>query len=246
LWLLLAGATFSYVGGMFLNDAFDAAFDQQYRPERPIPMGLISLADVWRWGLLWLGLGGLCFIGINLLTGSFGIFLFVFILLYDALHKRIAWGPVLMGLCRLFLYLIAAAAGGHGITGDSVWCGIALAAYIMGLSFVARGEAIAGPLRYWPALLMAAPIFFAMLMNAGDYREPELLLSAVLTLWILRALRHTFWSSPPRIGFTVSQLLAGIVLVDWLAVAYAPRAIGFLFIGLFLGALALQRIVPAT
>jgi len=48
---LLAGATFLYVGGMFLNDAFDAEFDRRYRKERPIPSGMIELKSVWRWGL---------------------------------------------------------------------------------------------------------------------------------------------------------------------------------------------------
>src|SRR5437870_4696749 len=32
---LFLGAALLYVGGMFLNDAFDAVFDRQYRPERP-------------------------------------------------------------------------------------------------------------------------------------------------------------------------------------------------------------------
>ena len=39
--LLGAGATLLYLGGMFLNDAWDAPFDRQHRPERPIPSGAI-------------------------------------------------------------------------------------------------------------------------------------------------------------------------------------------------------------
>ena len=45
--LLLVGATMLYLGGMFLNDAFDANFDAQYRRERPIPCGAISERAVW-------------------------------------------------------------------------------------------------------------------------------------------------------------------------------------------------------
>ena len=37
------GASLLYLGGMFLNDAFDAEFDRQHRPERPIPSGLIMI-----------------------------------------------------------------------------------------------------------------------------------------------------------------------------------------------------------
>src|SRR5262245_8978384 len=60
-FLLCLGATFLYLGGMYLNDAFDAQFDQQHRSERPIPSGAISVTAVWQWGLSWLALGMLCF-----------------------------------------------------------------------------------------------------------------------------------------------------------------------------------------
>src|SRR6202012_4891476 len=55
-WLLL-GTSFLYIGGMFLNDAFDVGFDRQRRAERPIPSGQISLATVWKFGFAWLLLG---------------------------------------------------------------------------------------------------------------------------------------------------------------------------------------------
>src|SRR5215211_3201920 len=55
-----AGATFLYVAGMYLNDAFDATFDRQHRPERPVPSGAISVTAVWRWGILWLAVGLAC------------------------------------------------------------------------------------------------------------------------------------------------------------------------------------------
>jgi len=48
------GVSSLYLGGMFLNDAFDADFDRQRRAERPIPSDVISLQAVWRWGLAWL------------------------------------------------------------------------------------------------------------------------------------------------------------------------------------------------
>ncbi|HEY0550448.1 MAG TPA: UbiA family prenyltransferase, partial [Verrucomicrobiae bacterium] len=41
--VLCGGATLLYVGGMFLNDAFDAEFDAQHRRERPIPSGAIQV-----------------------------------------------------------------------------------------------------------------------------------------------------------------------------------------------------------
>src|SRR6266849_6042223 len=56
--MLCAGATLLYVGGMFLNDAFDAEFDAQHRRERPIPAGAITRATVWRFGFVLLVVGG--------------------------------------------------------------------------------------------------------------------------------------------------------------------------------------------
>src|SRR5436190_23405142 len=49
--VLCSGATLLYVGGMFLNDAFDAEFDAQHRRERPIPSGAIRAGTVWRLGV---------------------------------------------------------------------------------------------------------------------------------------------------------------------------------------------------
>src|SRR5881397_1905181 len=84
--LLFVGATFLYVGGMFLNDAFDAVFDRQYRPERPIPSGHITRRTVWTLGMAWLTLGAGCFFFINQTTGAVGLVLMFCILLYDATH----------------------------------------------------------------------------------------------------------------------------------------------------------------
>src|SRR5438477_2617411 len=88
--VLCAGATFLYVGGMYLNDAFDAQFDQQHRPERPIPSGAIRAAAVWKWGLSWLviGLVGLSFLG--KVTAVMAALLAISILIYDAIHKIFA------------------------------------------------------------------------------------------------------------------------------------------------------------
>ena len=244
--LLFVGATLLYLGGMFLNDAFDVEFDRQYRQERPIPSEIISAETVWRWGLILLAAGGVCLICLGKMTGILGIILIFSIIFYDAFHKQTRLAPVLMGICRLLLYLVASSTALNCVTGWSMWSGLALALYIVGLSSLARRESARGPVAYWPAMILAAPILLALLLNANDYRQPAWLLSAVLALWILRSLRQLFRSNPTNIGRVVSSLLAGIVFVDWLAVADAPRRFGFFFIAFFLCALLLQRIAPAT
>src|SRR5882762_4579554 len=137
---LFAGATLLYVGGMFLNDAFDAGFDREYRKERPIPAGAVSAVAVWGWGAGWLLAGSACLFWVGSQAGITGLVLLVCIVIYDSIHKRVVFGPVLMGMCRLLLYLVAASSGRQGLTGWAVWSGLALGIYVIGLSYLARGE----------------------------------------------------------------------------------------------------------
>ena len=166
--LLLFGASALYTGGMFLNDAFDAEFDRQRRSSRPIPSGAISLAAVWRWSFALLGLGAISLAVLGKTTGVLTLALLACIIIYDATHKAITASPWLLGLCRFWIYVIAGSTGVWGVNGGPIWCGAALAFYVAGLSSVARRESFRGPVPYWPLLLLAAPVFLAMLMNAGD------------------------------------------------------------------------------
>lgn len=244
--LLCFGATCVYVGGMYLNDAFDTQFDQQHRRERPIPSGAISAATVWRLGFAWLAAGVAALFCLGPTTAALAVGLSLSVLIYDAIHKIFAFSPVLMAACRFFLYLVAATATGNDLTGLAVWSGLVLAAYIVGLTHLAKKESLPGALRFWPCLFLGAPILLALLINTGPFQKPALLLCAALALWVLRCARRVWWTTQRDIGRAVAGLLAGIVLVDLLAVADQPPEFGGIFIGLFLLALLFQRFVPAT
>jgi hypothetical protein len=161
-------------------------------------------------------------------------------------HKAIAFSPFLMALCRFFLFLTAASASDEGVTGLAVWSSLALALYIVGLSYVAKSESTRSPLRYWPCLLLVAPLVLAYLVNQGQYKPRSLALSALLLFWILRNLRFTYWPGKRNIPRTVSGLLAGIVLVDLLALAGGDLFVLLIFTVLFAATLVFQRFVPAT
>ncbi len=245
---LFLGVTLLYVGGMFLNDAFDASFDRQHRTERPIPSGAIAESLVWKLGALGLILGELCLMCLGFVPGAIGLTLGLCILVYDAFHKLFTFSPVLMGLCRFFVYIVAASAGANGVTGWAVWCGLALGAYVVGLSGLARIESTRGHPPRWPVSLLFLPILMAMFINDGIYLEGALIRSAVLALWILYCLRATFWTNNVNIGRSVSGLLAGIVIVDWLAAmnTHTPPELGLTFLFLLLAARLSQRYAPAT
>jgi hypothetical protein len=242
---LFAGATLLYLGGMYLNDAFDAEFDRQHRTGRPVPSGAIPLKTVWLIGWLLLILGWCCFLATGVVVAAWGLALVGCIVLYNAVHKRISWSPILMGLCRFFLYF-AAAATGQGINNITALSAIALWAYVIGLSYLARRESTSGPFSWWPLLLLGAPVFLGLWVGYSAQREGSFLLAAVIGLWEARALRPLLFKAERNIGAVVSSLLAGIVLVDWLAIADAPRDFGFAFIALLFSALILQRFIPAT
>jgi 4-hydroxybenzoate polyprenyltransferase len=246
--LLFFGISFLYTGGMFLNDAFDAEFDRQRRPGRPIPSGKISAELVWRFGFGQLVLGIFLLLFFGKLAAVLAFVLAIFILIYDALHKVITASPWLMGACRFWVYVIAGTTGIYGLNGWPIFCGAALAFYVVGLSYVARRESFRGPIPYWPLLLLAVPILLAMLMNAGEFRSSAIWISIVLALWIVRGVRTIFLGGEINVGGVVTNLLAGIVFVDWLAVApqISHTTSAIIFLALFALTNFLQKFVPAT
>lgn len=248
-WVLLPlglGASLLYLGGMYLNDAFDASFDRQFRRERPIPSEAIEEALVWKLGFAQLGLGWLLLAVLGWDSALLATLLVIAVLVYDAVHKAVAFSPVLMAACRFFLLLVAASTGAVGVTGDGIWNAFGLAGWIVGLSYVAKRESTTGQLQRWPIAPLALPLFFAALYNFhAESQARALLLAGGLVAWALWCLRHTMLAGTRNLGLTVAGLLAGICLVDCLAVT-PSWGVSAVFGGLFVMALLGQRFVPAT
>ena len=254
---LCTGATVMYLGGMYLNDACDVVFDREHRKERPIPSGAISVGAVWKIGI------GLLAVGMGLLsiqggvTALLALGLFNCIFLYNFVHKKITWSPALIALCRVFLVLLAAAFAfgtthpdqsffAHENGGMATWAALVLCLYVVGWSYLAKVENEPSLVKFWPSLVLASPVLLAQIVNSGECRKDALLVSAILMLWVLRSLRSTFWAQKREVGQTVGGLLAGIVLVDLLAVAHVPTELSVVFLVFFVLSLATQRWVPAT
>src|SRR6185295_2372504 len=50
-------------------------------------------------------------------------------------------------------------------------------------------------LSYWPCYLLCVPILLALAANAAGYHLRTVLLTVIFGLWIVRCLRHTFWTA---------------------------------------------------
>jgi 4-hydroxybenzoate polyprenyltransferase len=241
------GASLLYTGGMFLNDAFDARYDRQYRPERPIPSGQISRKTVAILGAVGLAVGWLSLAALGVAAALFALGLAAVIVAYDVFHKRLTAAPLLMAACRYLLYPLAASAALRGVTTDVWWRALALGAYVAGISLLARNESrrSSSVASRGPIALLLVPLAVALV--AGALQPPLPWLPIIgLGAWIAWCLRGALSGLKPELSRGVSGLLAGIVLVDWLAAADADLARAAIFAALWLLALALQRLVPAT
>jgi 4-hydroxybenzoate polyprenyltransferase len=245
-WLMLAGSLL-YTGGMILNDAADAKFDREHRKERPIPSGRVSVGAAWSVGLLMMLAGALVAKYFGAETAIvFG--LVAAILFYDLYHKPWPGAVWVMGACRVLLFMMAASAAAprHWLHVPVVTvCAAALGCYIVGLTMIARLEGKGGApspaAKLFAKLLLYAPgiaavfILFTsrslrLVTILGDLRPlAPIILVFIFAAWVTFATR-LMKKGGPAIGQAVGLLLAGIPIVDALAVSHVsfPLALGFI------------------
>jgi UbiA prenyltransferase family len=250
--LLLALSLF-YVAGMFLNDAYDADIDAKERPERPIPSGEVGAETVFAAGfgmmaaglvlLAWVGFGVIGGTGLGPVLGGFG--LGAAIVLYDRRHKDNPLSPVLMGICRMLVYVTAGLAVAHELPAALMAAALTLLCYIIGLTYIARQETLGEVRNLWPLLFLAVPVLYT-LPNVLEGPTGATLFAA-FAAWIGVALRFLWRRSPGDVPRAVVSLIAGICLLDALLIAGggAPQIAWLAVLG-FLLTLGLQRAVPGT
>lgn len=257
-WWMMAGVSFLYVGGMTLNDAFDAEWDGEHAKQRPIPAGAISKRKVWvlGWGQMVIGI--LVIAVFSATEWYYPLALVFAIILYNWCHKRWKNASVVMGLCRFLVYVVAASAvaGDDGLIIIVIPFAMGLFVYVMGITIVARGESGGGKVGWFGRLVLFAPLLVGVVMlpmlcllvfSSG---KGGLLLGmlavAMFVLWLARALWHLRSTRPDRVGRFVSALLAGIVLVDLIALSQVGSIFWPICGGLLLLTLLAQRWIPAT
>jgi len=249
--LAVVAVSLAYVGGMFLNDAFDARIDAERRPERPIPSGEVARRDVFLFGFAMLGVSIALFGAAGLVGGTgpwpayAGITLAAAIVLYDLWHKGNPLSPLLMGLCRVLVYVAAALC----VTTEPpfvLWAGAGLLlSHLIGLTYVAKQETLGRVANLWPLLFLAAPIAFGYPMVALAPAATFFLLALLAA--VLIALAFLLRRRQGDIPRAVMTLIAAISLLDAMLIAGIGNVtLAAVAAGGFLLTLALQRFVAGT
>ena len=249
--LMLALSLF-YVAGMYLNDAFDAAHDAVNRPTRPIPAGVVSKATVVGAGAAMMAVALALLVGLAVSGGGLGlpgvaggVALTAAIVAYDAWHKGNPVSPVIMGLCRLLVYVTVAAALVGGLQLQVIWAAGMALCYLIGLTYAAKQEDLKTPGRLWPLIFLAAPFAYAvpLLAQIGVGAAVYVVLLAVVLYAVSLMMRR----QRANIGRVVSLLIAGICLLDALFIAGAGQPMLALLAALgFPLTLMFQRWIPGT
>jgi 4-hydroxybenzoate polyprenyltransferase len=254
--LVLAALALSlfYVAGMYLNDAFDRVLDAKERPSRPIPSGQVSASVVFTMGLLMLllGLGLLTYIGVA--SGEpgtawyaplAGVALAAAIVGYDAWHKANPLSPVLMGLCRVLVYVTAGLLIASPLpVGVFIAAGMAFC-YLIGLTYVAKHETLGGIETLWPLLLLAAPLVYGL--ATAVMGGTGLIVCVLFVGWVGYALSFLMLPGRTDLPRAVVSLIAGISLLDAMLIAGHGQAdLAWIAVAGFAFTVFLQRLVPGT
>ncbi len=251
--LLMLALSLFYVGGMFLNDAFDREFDVAHRPERPIPAGEVTAQQVFGigFGLLAAGLAGVAVAsrgpgGLPTWQAlAAGAALGGLIVLYNAHHKGNALSPLIMGLCRVFVVFTAAFSVAVELPVAVVLAALALLCHLIGLTYIAKQEHLDRIGSLWPLGFLAVPVLYGLwlAMSAPAAWLPLLLYVGVLG-FALNLLRRRAKGDVPR---AVVTLIAGMSVLDGVVLAGAGHSLAaVLAVAAFGLTLLMQKWVSGT
>ncbi len=226
-----------YIGGNFLNDWHDTAWDCQHRPERALPSGLFRINT-------YLIIAGLLFstslcigFSVNPSVGLLLCALTFLVILYTIIHKKHRLGVWVMGSCRAMLGFVGMASVDpdfstmHHIFSRAflfkdfspecsifVFPPLGMLCYIAGISLLAKAESLPSEqqrARWFPRLLVFSPILTHGAIAFCNPDQTKLIAHlafhalAVFGMWTYFA---AIWPRP--LGQRVSRLLMGIPLID--------------------------------
>lgn len=251
-WLLLLAMSLAYISGMFLNDAYDSELDAIERPQRPIPSGKISASAVYTLGYLMLLLSIWLVVisarnslGVEQYAAASALALAICIILYNLWHKQNPISPLIMGLCRMFVYITAGYTLIREPSSLIFLAAIITLCYLIGLTYIAKTENSNNFSSMWPIAFLAVPLGYGLMRSADSF--PTLLFTLLFGAWLLYALQFLQNPAKRNVPKAVVSMIAGISLLDAIYISSLGfTKLAFLAVGAFLLTLFLQRFISGT
>jgi hypothetical protein len=234
-----------YLGGAYLNDAFDREEDARWHPDRPIPSGSIRARQVFAIGAAMLAAGALLLgaVGfrwappVNWFPLEAGIVLGGIILFYDALHLRDPLSPLLLAACRVLVCAIGALAVAAALGPAAIDGLLAILSYAVAVGFLGTQDQLPRPWSLWPLILLVPPLAYTFPRAVwGEVAA----IYAGFAAWILAAAVGALRRG--RAARAVAKLMAGFCLLDAALIARTgeTQAAGLAMLG-FVATMVLQR-----
>lgn len=270
--LLFLSFSLFYIGGMYLNDAFDAKYDMEHQPYRPIPSGQTKQITVLVAGFCLLGLGiiilstaGELLSGTPTQPGLIGIILAASIVFYNWRHKGRWYAPAVMGVNRALVYIGACSAVSGKFDIRSLILSVPIFVYIIAITLIAKKHATKKGSLFLPAsllflVLLPFVIFYYDEMTYTGYPRLTAVISFLessspgyLTLliffscWLVFSLSILFKKDSRLKDWSIAFLIAGICILDALLIGtFASTYIAVIALAMFPLTLFLQKFVKGT
>jgi 4-hydroxybenzoate polyprenyltransferase len=241
--LIVVAMVLFYTAGMLLNDICDYAWDVIHRPDRPLVVGLVARKTALAAVLGLFGAGSLLLGLVSPTAVVSGLVLIGAIVGYDAWHKSNPLSPLVMAACRALVYVTAFVAFAWPLTTRAWIAAALLAAYLIGLTAIAKSERRPTVVGYWPAALLFLPlVYFAFQVPPAG-----LVLIVALGAWVVYSTRFVYRVDGRNIGTAIGHLIAGISLLDALVLAASGALVGVaLALAAFGLTLFFQRYIEGT
>lgn len=259
LWLLLGSTIGLYLGGMVLNDVFDAKLDAVERPERPIPSGRINRNAAGAFGALLMLLGVLAAAVAGLPSLLIAGLLVPSVLAYNGFLKKTVAAPLGMGTCR-FLNLMLGASAMPDLA--SLWqvtpmtAAAALGLYVTGVTRFARNEAgrsssmslISGIVIVLSGLVLDAWLIGESGASKSVISGARMALVLLGLNLLMRAAAVIPNPQPGRIQQTVGLMLLYIIFLDAIVVfaITGDAKLAGLVVILVVPASLIRRVIPMS
>lgn len=250
--LLLCFSTIGlYGGGVVFNDVFDAELDRIERPERPIPVGLITVREATTLAVLMLVAGIIAAAFTSLTSGILALLVAISAIVYDKWGKHHSFaGPINMGLCRGFNLLLGVSILPSAVN-DWWFLGLVPVIYIASITMISRGEVHGGSRKtlYTASLLYALVILLILyfaLVKGGILFALIFLLPFALMIFtpLLKAIKEP---AGKNIGKAVKAGVLALIFMNaaW-AAAFGAFYLAIIIILLLPVSLKLGKIFAVT